>query len=335
MRWLVAGLGIVVVACSPRVFGGGEPGMEPPAPPPAPAPPAPAPAPTCAAEPGPPASPLPACAAPITTGDRVICNWMGRGVYYPGRVDKDDGQGGLSIQYDDGDREQTTTARCLHEPAGSRSPQPTPVATPDPDGIAGTYRIASASNPGGSSYTGSVAITRSGDVYHLDWTIAGSPGYVGVGLHVGGVLGVGWSTSGAPGVVVYKVDGGKLDGRWATGAASGVGTEVLDGPPGLSGTYKIVQGKNPDGSSYTGSVKIAKQGDVYQLAWSIPGTSYAGIGILKGKVLSVGWGQGNPPGVVAYSVERAKLDGVWATPSDKGLGKERLERRADPFGARH
>ncbi len=252
---------------------------------------------------------------------------MGRGVYYPGRVAQADGQGGLSIRYDDGDHEQTVAARCLHEPAGSHVATPAPVATPDPDGIAGQYRIAAAANPGGGTYNGSVAITRSGDVYHLGWTIAGSPGYAGVGLHVGNVLGVGWSTNSTPGVVVYEVSGGKLDGRWVSGSASGVGTEVLEGPAGLSGTYKITTGKNPDGSSYTGSVKITKKGDVYQLAWSIPGTSYVGVGILKDHVLSVGWGQGTAPGIVAYAVSGGTLDGVWASPSDTHLGKERLEHK--------
>jgi hypothetical protein len=258
----------------------------------------------------------------------VICNWKARGVYYPGRVDQADGQGGVKIQYDDGDREETSATRCLHEPAGSQTAPPAPIATPDPDGVAGQYRIAAAANPGGGAgYTGSVAITRSGDVYHLGWTITGSAGYVGVGLHVGSVLGVGWSTGGAPGVVVYKVNGGRLDGVWASGSGTGVGSEVLEGPPGLSGTYKITTGKNPNGSSYTGSVKIAHKSDVYQLAWSIPGTSYAGVGILKDHVLSVGWGQGTPPGVVAYSVSGTRLDGTWANPSDTRLGKERLERK--------
>ncbi len=321
MRQLVIGLGIVAMGCTPRVFAETAPPVEPPPPAPAPAPP---PAPTIATTPAP--AP-PNCAAPIATGDRVICNWMGRGVYYPGRVDQADAQGGLSIQYDDGDREQTVAARCLHEPVGAHVPQPTEVATPDPDGIAGTYRIASASNPGGGSYTGSVAITRSGDVYHLGWTISGSTAYAGVALHVGSVLGVGWGVGGAPGVVVYKVDGGKLDGKWASGSGNGVGTEVLDGPPGLSGTYKITTGKNPNGSSYTGSVKITHKGNTYALAWTIPGTSYTGVGILKDKVLSVGWGQGATPGVVAYAVSGTTLDGVWANPSDTRLGKERLERK--------
>jgi len=269
----------------------------------------------------------PTCGAPIATGDRVICNWKAHGVYYPGRVDQADGQGSVTIRYDDGDREETATARCLHEPAGSRAAPPAPVATADPDGIAGSYRIVRAANPGGSAYGGSVAITRGGDVYRFGWTIPGSPGYVGVGLHVGSLLGVGWSTGSAPGVVVYKVNGGKLDGKWATGSGNGVGTEVLEGPPDLSGSYKITTGKNPDGSSYAGSVKITHKGDVYRLAWSIPDTSYAGVGILKDHVLSVGWGQGAPPGVVAYSVQGTTLDGVWANPSGSGLGKERLERK--------
>lgn len=325
MRYLVLGLGLGLVGCSPRVFGDAAPAPRTAgvtnAPGTAPVPVTTmATAPTAAVAP-----PPPSCNAPIATGDRVICNWKGRGVYYPGRVDHSD-DNGVTIQYDDGDREQTNATRCLHEPAGSQVAKPAPIATPDPDGIAGTYRIASAANPSGGGYTGSVSIGRSGDVYHLDWSIAGSPGYMGVGLHVGGVLGVGWSGGRAPGVVVYKVHGGRLDGKWASGSNSGVGVEVLDGPPGLSGTYKITKGKNPNGTSYTGSVTINPHGRVYELAWSIPGTSYAGVGILKGHVLSVGWGHGAAPGVVAYEVGRDTLDGTWTGGADMRLGRERLER---------
>lgn len=323
MRRLVLGLGTVVVGCTPRVF------AEPPAPPAqkmatSAAAPASPPAPTVTAVPTPPSS---SCGAPIAKGDRVICNWQGRDVYYPGRVDQTDDKGGVTIQYDDGDREQTVATRCLHEPARSRVAQPTPAPTADPDGIAGTYRIAAATNPGGGAYTGSVAITRSGDVYQLGWTIAGSPGYQGVGLHAGSVLGVGWSTGSAPGVVVYKVHGGKLDGKWATGTSSHVGVEMLEGPPGLSGTYRITRGRNPDGSSYTGRVKITPKGKLYRLAWSIPGTSYTGVGILKDHVLSVGWGRGSAPGVVAYGVNHGTLDGAWVSGTATRLGKERLERQ--------
>lgn len=251
---------------------------------------------------------------------------MARGVYYPGRVDHAGDSGAVTIQYDDGDREDTVAARCVHEPAGA-SRAPAIATTPDPDGIAGAYRIAAAHNPNGTTYSGDVAISRQGDVYRLSWTIGGSPGYVGVGLHVGDVLGVGWSAGAAPGVVVYRVKGGTLHGTWAAGARGGVGEEDLDGPPGLNGTYRITRGKNPDGSSYTGSVAIKKQGDTYALVWSIPHTSYAGVGILNGDVLSVGWGSGNAPGVVAYAVSGGTLDGAWANPGDPKRGSERLERR--------
>ncbi len=266
----------------------------------------------------------PACGAPIAVGDRVICNWMARGVYYPGRVDRA-ADGAVTIQYDDGDREQTVAARCVHEPAGAAPAAE--VATPDPDGIAGAYHIAAGHNPNGTTYAGDVAIAKQGGVYQLSWTIGGSAAYAGVGLHVGDVLGVGWGPGGAPAVVVYRVNGGKLSGTWAAGARAGVGEEDLDGPAGLSGTYRITRGKNPDGSSYTGSVTIKPHGKLYQLAWSIPGTSYAGVGILKGDVLSVGWGSGSVPGVVAYAVGAQSLDGVWANPGDTSQGSERLERK--------
>ena len=44
-------------------------------------------------------------------GSRVSCNWQNGGKWYPGRITRLKG-GSLSIAYDDGDRENTTTGLC-------------------------------------------------------------------------------------------------------------------------------------------------------------------------------------------------------------------------------
>lgn len=46
-----------------------------------------------------------------TIGSRVECNFRGAGSWYPGRITSLGGSS-LGIDYDDGDRERTTTGRC-------------------------------------------------------------------------------------------------------------------------------------------------------------------------------------------------------------------------------
>jgi hypothetical protein len=141
-----------------------------------------------------------------------------------------------------------------------------------------------------------------------------------------GVLAVGWSPGGSPGVVVYRVSGGQLAGKWAAGSSGAPGTENLSGPPGLSGGYQITSAQNPKGGSYTGNVSIGRNGDTYALSWTLPNESYTGVGILRGQVLAVGWGGGGT-GVVSYQVNGTRLDGVWADARGGALGSEVLEKR--------
>jgi hypothetical protein len=249
-------------------------------------------------------------------GARVSCNWKNGGTFYDGRVAEQRAAGRILIHYDDGDVEETTPDKCRSA---------TPVAAGG--GLSGTYAIVSSANPGGgAAYTGNVTITRSGEVYRLDWSIPGSPPYFGVGLEVSGWLAVGWG-SGSSGVVVYRVSGGQLSGKWASiGSGPTPGIEDLSGPAGVNGTYQIVRAQNPQGAGYTGSVSIAPNGQTHTLSWTLPHESYAGVGILRGDVLAVGWGGGGT-GVVAYKVNGRRLEGVWADPRGGSLGSEVLERR--------
>jgi hypothetical protein len=83
-------------------------------------------------------------------------------------------------------------------------------------------------NPDGKEYTGSVKITKQGDVYHLKWTI-GQGSQSGVGIREENTLAVSWvGAGGASGVVVYKIGKDKrLVGRWAVQGGKDIYTETL------------------------------------------------------------------------------------------------------------
>jgi len=192
------------------------------------------------------------------------------------------------------------------------------------------FYTANGANPGGAGkYSGEVKLTKNGDVYNVDWALANSPPYKGVALQSGDNLGVGWGMGASFGVVVYKVSGGKLSGRWAT-ASSGPkpGTEELEGPAGLSGTYKITKASTPEGGAYTGNVTIKPNGDVYEVTWVLPKETYSGVAIKQGELLIVGWGAaGKAAGVVSYQVGPKGLDGKWGAPGARQLGTETLAKK--------
>ena len=214
-------------------------------------------------------------------------------------------------------------------------PAPTVAATPTstaaaaaPQGFAGSYTIQSGKNPDGSSYSGSVSISSRAGYDAVDWTISSGrgDGFSGVGIEMGGLLGVGWGKS-KPGVVVYKVSGGSLTGKWAMAGASGLGTENLSGPAGVSGRYNIVSSSSPaSGGAYHGTVTITPNGAVRTVRWSLTsGESYSGVGMLDGDTFVVGWGQG--VGVVVYHLAGGSLTGRFASPGTSGIGSETLARK--------
>ena len=227
----------------------------------------------------------------------------------------------------------------LTEPADLvTAPAPTPAAAPSGASsvaaVVGRWRITSASNPGGgSTYRGSVDIgAASQDVATLTWQIPNSPPYSGTALldvdDEQDVLGVGWGTGSNHGVVVYRIDGGTLRGRWAGAQTQGsYGTEVLEGPKELNGRYEITSSKSPvSGGSYTGSVTITPRGEVFDVHWTLAREQYRGVGIRRGNLLVVGWGIGGDSGAVLYTRANDGWQGVWAQPNGVALGSENLAR---------
>jgi len=84
--------------------------------------------------------------------------------------------------------------------------------------IAGEYTCRGG-NPDGGSYSGKVAITKTGQTYKIRWTIGAAPAHAGVGIREGNVLSVCFVGGGGAGVAAYKIekgkDGPRLVGRWA------------------------------------------------------------------------------------------------------------------------
>jgi len=221
-------------------------------------------------------------------------------------------------------------------PRPAAAPTLPPVPTPGPTAtgaaqtlpFAGHFAIEHSTNPGQArGYHGTVQIAHHGGFFQITWSIPGSPTYRGIGLADGDLLGVGWAASGRYGVTVYDVDGGKLSGRWVTNSTkSGLGAEVLQGPAGLTGRYRIVSAHAPGSTqAYTGVVDIRPTGATYQLRWQVGKQTIRGVGILKGHTLAAGWG---PQGaVVLYERSGQRLEGTWAPAGGKVLGTEVLRPR--------
>lgn len=83
------------------------------------------------------------------------------------------------------------------------------------------------------------------------------------------------------------------------------------------GNYHV-QGKNPNGGNYSGTVVITKNADTYFLVWKISKSTYSGSGKLVGRTLTVEWGDSSP---VIYHLENdGRLVGTWS----KGTALETL-----------
>ncbi|MBI3395315.1 MAG: hypothetical protein HY042_05735 [Spirochaetia bacterium] len=89
----------------------------------------------------------------------------------------------------------------------------------------------------------------------------------------------------------------------------------------ISGDY-TADGRNPDGSRYSGSVTITSVGgDDYEFVWHIGKETFTGSGRLQGDSITVNWGQPDP--VIYKVLSDGTLMGLWA----KGRGTETLRRR--------
>ncbi|HTL47054.1 MAG TPA: hypothetical protein VL688_03220 [Verrucomicrobiae bacterium] len=205
--------------------------------------------------------------------------------------------------------------------------QQTPANAQAPLNPAGSYSISHGMGPGGSEYSGEVEIEDLGDeVFSVGWNTGGGTAYHGIGLHDQNGLAAAWSDADSYGLVIYKVEGGKLYGDWISNTTEfDLGTESLEGPSGLNGVYQIVDAAGEDGgAAYSGTVEIRPSGQIYRLTWHINNIVYTGVGLLRGDFLFVGWGIG--AGVIYYEIKGDELIGRWASQSSDQVGSETLVR---------
>ncbi|NKB26395.1 MAG: hypothetical protein GKR99_02065 [Rhodobacteraceae bacterium] len=87
----------------------------------------------------------------------------------------------------------------------------------------------------------------------------------------------------------------------------------------LTGNY-IAEGRNPDGSAYSGTVRIEETDGAVAFAWNVGGQTYAGTGVREGRVVTVDWGAETP--VVYVVMPGRELHGTWGG----GTALERLVR---------
>jgi hypothetical protein len=92
----------------------------------------------------------------------------------------------------------------------------------------------------------------------------------------------------------------------------------------LAHHYKAT-GEGPDGSKYTGDVKIDITSDTtFSIQWDIGGTHFDGFGMRRNDVLSASFFSGKSAGLVIYEVQGDGLDGIWTFKGENGVGTERL-----------
>ncbi|MFL9826021.1 caspase domain-containing protein [Rhodoplanes sp. SY1] len=200
--------------------------------------------------------------------------------------------------------------------AAPREPRPT-QATIAPQ-LAGIYR-ADGRNPDGSRYKGMVALQPTADGMRFTWWI-GRQIFRGSGEFAGRMLVVNWGDTHP---VVYSFGAGAgavLDGEWADGTATERLVPFALAAPGRAtpqeGRYRVA-GRNADGSRYSGTLTLRRDGDRYRLNWKV-GSSYQGTGRLDGNILTVDWGAATP---VVYALgSDGRLTGLW----EAGRGEEVL-----------
>lgn len=86
-----------------------------------------------------------------------------------------------------------------------------------------------------------------------------------------------------------------------------------------------VSGKNPDGSSYSGTADVKIISDTtFSIVWHISGADYKGFGMRLNDSLSATYTLDGDPGLVIYQARDGRLSGLWAIRGQNGSGSETL-----------
>jgi hypothetical protein len=92
---------------------------------------------------------------------------------------------------------------------------------------------------------------------------------------------------------------------------------------GYTGSYAM-EGRNPDGSAYAGTVDIVQSGTLAILTWRIGENVYVGTGVASSRSIAAAYG---PIIVLFEKSDDGALTGVWTAQGHNKLGYEILRRR--------
>lgn len=100
-----------------------------------------------------------------------------------------------------------------------------------PGKIEGQFAIQGTNPTDGSSYGGSISITRYDETYYVNWT-SGSSTYHGIGLRQGDWLAIAWANPGTKdyGIVDYVLKNNTAQGRWTVMGSQRFNEELLQRP---------------------------------------------------------------------------------------------------------
>jgi len=198
--------------------------------------------------------------------------------------------------------------------------------------VTGAYAINGAGSDG-KQYTGTATISKiGGEMYKGNWVI-GSTNFQSICFRDEDILSCGWSGKHDLGVVAYLVKpDNSLDGVWFEEQNTSIGKEFLvGGNNNLLGTYVIKNGETPSKKKYTGTVEISFASGVYKLKWKTGKTTFEGLGIRNGDVLTAGFNDSGDFGVLQYRIKNngKMLTGQWAQSKQSvaGLGIETLSKK--------
>jgi hypothetical protein len=91
------------------------------------------------------------------------------------------------------------------------------------------------------------------------------------------------------------------------------------------GRYQVA-GKNPNGTTYSGTAEIqATSTNTCRIAWITGNTTSTGICMRSGSVFSASYRLGNSVGLVIYDIKPdGVLEGIWTVADQNGVGSETL-----------
>ena len=89
----------------------------------------------------------------------------------------------------------------------------------------GRYDVAGTNPGGGSTYSGTVTVQKTGDTYKVTWDIDGTQ-YVGTGIGNDEFLAVSYASGSDTGLALFGAKGGEWKGIWTFAGGTKVGAEA-------------------------------------------------------------------------------------------------------------